>query len=238
MAKYNLSRYNLAKYNRQTDGGTIVFDRAQADAVFLGQFGLGNKTIDAIQMATAIDCLAKAAAGTLDSGQFDATITRVIPSRYIAYGHDTLAATFGEELSSAAIVKDTTTWTAEFIPEVYLSPKVRDLGIQLDAAIECEAYLGDLIVEHTPLMLYGIFNGVFSAEALEEISMDLAVTLQPDDVLVIDSDNFRVLLNGENAIKYHSGDWIDELNRMSKSITVAGGGSALETTIYFQELWL
>ena len=77
-----------------------------------------------------------------------------------------------------------------------------------------------------------------TAEALEEIVVNLAVTLRPGDILVIDSDNFRVLLNGENAIKYHSGDWIDELNRLSKSITVAGGGNALETSIYFQELWL
>ena len=237
MAKYNLSRFNLAKYNRQADG-TIVFDRIQIDAVFLGQFGLGQKTIDAIQMAAAISGRMQGAAGTLDRGQFDATITREILSRYIAYGHDILAATFTEELSSAAIVKDTTTWAAEFIPETYLSPRVRDLGTQMDAELDCDVYLGNVVIEPAALMLYGIFNGVFSAEALEEISMDLAVTLQPGDILVIDSDNFRVLLNGENAIKYHSGDWIDELNRMSKSITVSGGGSALETTIYFQELWL
>ena len=237
MAKYNLSRFNLAKYNRQADG-TIVYDRIQIDAVFLGQFGLGQKTIDAIQMAAAISGRMQGAAGTLDRGQFDATITREILSRYIAYGHDTLAATFTEELSSAAIVKDTTTWAAEFIPETYLSPRVRDLGTQMDAELDCDVYLGNKVIEPAALMLYGIFNGVFSAEALEEISMDLAVTLQPGDILVIDSDNFRVLLNGENAIKYHSGDWIDELNRMSKNITVSGGGSALETTIYFQELWL
>lgn len=237
MAKFNLSRFNRAKYNRQADGA-IVFDKARIDAVFLGQFGLGQKTIDALQMTAAISGRMQGAAGTLDSGQFDAIITHEIAVRYIAYGHDTLAATIEEEIHMAAVIKGTTTLAATFLQETYLSPEVRDLGITITAAFGCDTYLGNKIIDPNQVMAYGIFNGVFSAEALEEISMELAVTLQPGDILVIDSDNFRVLLNGENAIKYHSGDWIDELNRMSKSITVSGGGSALETSIYFQELWL
>lgn len=237
MAKFNLSRFNHAKYNRQTDG-TIVFDKARIDAVFLGQFGLGQKTVDAIQMAAAFGGQMQGAVGTLDNGQFDAIITHEIAVRYIAYGHDTLAATFEEAIHMAAVVKDATTWAAAFLQEVYLSPKVRDLGTTIAAAFGCSTYLGNKIIDPNPVMAYGIFDGVFSAEALEEIILDLAVTLRPGDILVIDSDNFRVLLNGKNAIKHHSGDWIDELNRMSKSITVSGGGSALETSIYFQELWL
>lgn len=237
MAKYNLSRFNRAKYNRQADG-TIVFDKARIDAVFLGQFGLGQKTVDAMQMAAAFSGQMQGAAGTLDIGQFDAIFTHEIAVRYIAYGHDTLAATIEEEIHMAAIVKDTATLAATFSQEAYLSPEVRDLGTTIAAAFGCSTYLGNKIIDPNPVMAYGIFDGVFSAEALEEIILDLAVTLRPGDILVIDSDNFRVLLNGKNAIKYHSGDWIDELNRMSKSITVSGGGSALETSIYFQELWL
>ena len=89
MAKFNLSRFNRAKYNRQADGA-IVFDKARIDAVFLGQFGLGQKTIDAIQMAAVFSGQMQGAAGTLDSGQFDAIITHDIAVRYIAYGHDPL----------------------------------------------------------------------------------------------------------------------------------------------------
>ena len=237
MAKHNLSRYNLAKYNRSADV-TVVYDKLQIGALWMAQIGLGQKTKDALRIDAAFSGEMKAAAGSLERTQMDGVLTSEIAGRYIAYGHDTLSAVIEEESQTATIVKDKSTWAAAFTQKSYLSPKVRDLGIQMVAELSCDTYLGYILRDTEPIMAYGIFSAVISAETLEEISMDLSVTIKPDDILVIDSDNFRVLLNGENAIKYHSGAWIDELNRNSKSITISGGGDALESSIYFQELWL
>lgn len=237
MAKYNLSRFNLAKYNRSVDSD-VVFDKMQLNASFLAQVGLGQKTKDILRLDAVVSGQMKAAAGTLDQVRLTAAITSEIVGKYIVYGRDTIAAEFAVEISAAAIVMGTDTLSAVLEPEAYLSPKVRDLGLRADAEISCNTYLGNLIMDPNPMQVYGIFGSVVSAESLEEIIIDLSVTIKPGDILVIDSDNFRVLLNGENAIKYHSGDWIDELNRQSKSITISGGGDTLESSIYFQELWL
>lgn len=238
MAKFNLSRFNLAKYNRHADGA-VVFDKIKIDAIFIGQFGLGQKTIDALRLNAVISAQIAGAAGTIDQEQLDAVIASEIVSRYIAFGHDTMAAVFDqEEAHSAAIVMDNITAAAEISQETCLSPNVRDLGIRMTAEISCEPHLGNVVMDPNPIQAYGIFGAVVTAEAFEEIILNLDITLKPGDILVIDSDNFRVLRNGKNAIKYHSGDWIDELNRNSKSITIDGGGTALESSIYFQELWL
>ena len=237
MAKYNLSRYNLAKYNRQVDD-LAVLDKLRIAAQFKAQIGLGQKTNDALRIDAVFAGQSKGAVGSLDQNQFEGVITSAVAGKYAALGHDTLSAKVDEDIQMATIVKGNETLNAVFTPELYLSPRVRDLSVQMDAEINCDAYLGNLMIDPDPIMAYGIFSAVVSAETYEELYLDLSVTLQPGDILVVDSDNFRVLLNGENAIKYHSGDWIDELNRDSKSITISGGGDALESSIYYQELWL
>ena len=65
-------------------------------------------------------------------------------------------------------------------------------------------------------------------------------TLKPGDRLVIDANNYNVLLNGQNAIWYQADDWLDELNRntISIDITASAGVSNLSATILYTELFL
>lgn len=64
--------------------------------------------------------------------------------------------------------------------------------------------------------------------------------LRPGERLVIDADNYNILVNGENGIWYQSGDWLDELNRETTSITIsaASGASNLSATILYTERYL
>lgn len=236
MAKYNLSRFNLARYNRSTDAPAVL-DKLQIGALFQAFIGLGQKTKDALKAESAFTGDFKIATGTLEQSQLATNITANVSERYIAHGHDTMAAEFDEELFLSPLVKDKAALSTIFEAEIYLSPQVRDI-LTFISEINCETYLGNKVRDINEVMAYAIFGGSISAEALEEIILDLAVTIPPNGILVIDSDNFRVLLNGINAIKYHSGDWIDQLNRSSKSITIQGGGNSLAATIYYQELWL
>lgn len=236
MAKYNLSRHNLAKYNRSAEG-TIIYDKITVSALFQAFIGLGQKTKDALKIETAFTGQAKMASGTLEISQLETIFTAAVAEKYIAYGHDSISAVFDGEAYLSPLVNDKTTWAAVFMPSVYLAGKVRD-ALTNEAVINCKTYLGNKVKDKAGIMAYAIFGTSISAEALEEFIMDLNITIPKNGVLVIDSDNFRVLLNGNNAIKYHSGDWIDQLNRTSKSITIQGGGNSLEATIYYQELWL
>ena len=69
---------------------------------------------------------------------------------------------------------------------------------------------------------------------------ETTLTLRPGDRLIIDASNFNVLLNNENAIWYQKGDWIDELNRdtVSLSVAAASGTANLSITILYIERFL
>lgn len=77
-------------------------------------------------------------------------------------------------------------------------------------------------------------------EALDFVISNIEITLAPGDRLVVDASNYVVLLNGNNAIESHSGDWIDELTRESVEITVgaAGGAANLSASILYTERYL
>ncbi len=64
--------------------------------------------------------------------------------------------------------------------------------------------------------------------------------LKPGSRLIIDAANYNVLLDGENAIWYQSGDWIDELNRTTTNIAISAssGSAGLTATILYTERYL
>lgn len=85
-----------------------------------------------------------------------------------------------------------------------------------------------------------VVDGNTSVEAYDEYVCDLSeIILQPGEVIVIDAGNYDVLLNKQNAIHYQSGEWIDEMNRSTKSIKiVADYPDNLSATILFTERYL
>lgn len=84
---------------------------------------------------------------------------------------------------------------------------------------------------------------VSESASLENITTKVCVlnaTLQPGEILIIDANTYNVLLNQQNAIDIHSGDWIDELNRNTTElkISAASGVSNLSATILYTERYL
>lgn len=65
-------------------------------------------------------------------------------------------------------------------------------------------------------------------------------TLRPGQKLIIDASTYNVLLDGQNAIWYQSGDWLDELGRntINIEVTASSGVSNLTATIVYTELYL
>ena len=75
---------------------------------------------------------------------------------------------------------------------------------------------------------------------LDQKTCKLTVTLKPGQKLLIDAENYTVLLDGENAIELQSGDWIDELDRETTDISIlaATGTAYLSASITYQERYL
>ena len=87
---------------------------------------------------------------------------------------------------------------------------------------------------------YELISAVTGAEAVTEYVCNLACQLPPGSFIVIDANNYNVLIDGENAIWTQSGDWLDNLNRETMSITIqaASGGSGLTATVLYTERYL
>lgn len=65
------------------------------------------------------------------------------------------------------------------------------------------------------------------------------VTIPAGGTLIIDSDNFNVLLDGENAIDKQRGDWFDELTRNTFDVTITSGVSGtLDGSLLYTERFL
>lgn len=87
------------------------------------------------------------------------------------------------------------------------------------------------------------FELVLSSATADAIEMKVCVlnlTLRPGQRLIIDANNYNILLDGENAIYVQSGDWIDELirNTTAIDITAASGDRNLQASILYTERFL
>lgn len=123
--------------------------------------------------------------------------------------------------------------TNVLVPNVNLCV-VSDLMEEIDADIALGANF------------YALADGyelVSESASLENIGTKvcvLNVTLQPGQVLIIDANTYNVLLDQQNAIDIHSGDWIDELNRNTTELKIgaASGVANLSATILYTERYL
>lgn len=111
-------------------------------------------------------------------------------------------------------------------------------GILGEEAINADIAAGAVI--RTQPDGYELVSVTASLEAVDTKTSFLTVTLKPGERLIVDASTYNVLLNGENAIETHSGDWIDELTRETQTIIIsaATGATDLAATILYTERYL
>lgn len=87
---------------------------------------------------------------------------------------------------------------------------------------------------------YNLINASIGAIYSVEIkNIEISVTIPINSKLVIDSDNYLVLLDGENIIEKHFGAWLDDLNRSVMSIKISGAElTSILSTILYTERYL
>ena len=104
-------------------------------------------------------------------------------------------------------------------------------------AVSMSGYIGQLFFEAGESS--EVVDASVSAVALDEMICELAVTLRPGQVIVIDANNYNVLVDGENAIHIQNGAWLDELNRETQNIRITADYPAnLSATILYTERYL
>ena len=85
-----------------------------------------------------------------------------------------------------------------------------------DASAGCDYY-------DSPILFYAILEVTISSYMFNYRYIVIDVVIPAGSVLVIDSENYNVLLDGENIIDKQSGDWFDELTRNTFDVTIVSG---------------
>lgn len=90
------------------------------------------------------------------------------------------------------------------------------------------------------LETYELMSASATLEAVDILTCELNLRLEPGQRLVVDASNYTVLLDGENAVDIQHGEWLDELTRETSSISVtsSAGVSNLEASILYTERYL
>lgn len=117
-----------------------------------------------------------------------------------------------------------------------------DLGCDLlfrlleEAQVQGSMEIGcDICIKKT---MGSFLNVQVSSYIVEEQFAFLDVTIPPGGTLIIDSQNYNVLLNGKSMIWAHSGDWV-WVSRETMLLSVrAAAGSRLENKILYTERFL
>lgn len=91
---------------------------------------------------------------------------------------------------------------------------------------------------YQPFAASEILHMIAALYTLDNEVMELAVEIPPGGRLYIDCDNFNVLLNGENVLHLHKGDWI-RLDRDVIRLTLdSGTGGPLNGNLVVKERFL
>lgn len=117
------------------------------------------------------------------------------------------------------------------------------LPVSITESVTTSSNLGAVI--KTDPQIYELVDATASLEALDMKICHIGTTadkfiLKPGERILINAETYNVVLNGENATYYQSGDWIDELNRQTESIrvTASSGVKNLTVSILYTERYL
>lgn len=83
-----------------------------------------------------------------------------------------------------------------------------------------------------------ILNALASVYTLDNETMEISVEVPPGGRLYIDCDNFNVLLNGENILHLHKGDWIHLDRDIIRLAIDSGTGGALSGNLVVTERFI
>lgn len=233
---FNLSKYNLQPFN--AGGQRVRWIAAAASEKVTAQIGTGTLTYISCSSSEQVSSNANGAQGRF----FKAHITEVISELVEEAQMSVLVDAIANEIVSSEAEQ-----AAEIRPVV-----VSREAVNAEAELGSNSYLAAAAEEtiHPDLILgsniypmpemYELVDGAASLISLDTRVCVINTTLKPGQRLIIDANTYNVLLDSENAIHLHSGEWIDELSRETTeiSITARSGATNLSASILYTERYL
>lgn len=219
---FNLARFNLSRFNLPQQQTAIVFLQTDAYERITGVFAAANNLYLNTSATERLDASARMIQGILQSANSAERITATA-GMVALYVMETNA----QEVISAAVQAGANVYA--------LTDAVEQLGadITIGADVYAAAAAEEIVSGEFTLGAnvyaantgYEILSAITEAEAANIFVMVLDVALEPGDTLIIDSDHYTVMKNGENALETHSGQWM-QLNRNTRTVLVESGTPA------------
>ena len=234
---FNRAQFNRTDFNR--NGNTAILGKASGyesiDAIIGSGLNFNGNAIGYERVNTTLEGypgLIKSAAGS------ELVAEMVLTGDIVAFGR----------ANGSEIVSIETTISADIFSSISGDEMVTG-SYALSANIVTDGEGAEIVEADTTLsanILSELISGyefVDESTSLENIDIKtcyLNVTLKPGQILIVDANTYNVLLNGNNAIESHSGDWIDELNRNTVDLKIesASGAFNLSATILYTERYL
>lgn len=86
--------------------------------------------------------------------------------------------------------------------------------------------------------LLDMLDAAFNAKSVKATQMVLDIVIPPGGKLVIDSDNYTVYLNNQDAIYAYSGEWIKFTRKLQEIEVMSWTSGNLDVSVLYQERYL
>ena len=237
MSAFNKARYNVARYNVNSGGAVWLTGSASASFGFrfAGEtfYCQGNARASFEPVTLRLD------KGFMARGSAAETFAHTSKALSYSYLRMNAAETFDvEALNLSQIINADGIGAEAFETDTNLSQIINADGTGSASVDTGRCELGQIIFESADCG--EVFASTVDVIALTEFVCEFPdLVLKPGQTLVIDASTFNVLLDGENAIHLQKGDWLDDMNRNTQSITITGtGASRLTAEILYTERFL
>lgn len=228
--KFNLKRFNLPG---QETTDIIIRDQFASDFEAITDIGQDIHIVETQNAALSARIVAASLLDGSMSGKEENGTAIIVLCDYIMEERETAALMASVSPSLNIYLRDTLREAVKGAPllgeDITIEPEI--IGIVRAAPLLGVSFTAPEV------NFEGTFYSIISTAIFDTYTVNIDVTIPVGGKLVIDSDNYTVLLNGENVIDKHSGDWA-LLSRAVDRMTVTPSGSGITVNMLYTERYL
>lgn len=234
---FNVGQFNLKQFNVGMQQEEDILHSVSGHLIFKASAGVGQDTHDTVFGGMALSMKVDGAAGVLDSVKGGLQVEGQIFGLIDFKVRDEGAMDFLHTSTLGMDSYPTADGGLDFTEKLWLGCNIHDAtggGLLFSKKVELSVCI------HEP-QTYGEFLwwSQISSIKLDITNVTLNVQIPPGGTLIIDSNKYVVLLNGENAMNAHRGGWL-YLTRDTYDVAFRPmqGTAKISTQILYDERWL
>lgn len=233
---FNRARFNLARFNVPTDPGETIFIRELLIETVDNFITNGENVHFSANMGMSALSSLYGAAATKHSASLLVEMLSQSELSALVYSVHTLEETF----NAAALISENIHIVDALDTEFFTAPQIgknTPVVCSFAEALSQYAFPSKNYLQPTVYWLT-ILDGHVTTTIFDTLYIAFSAAVPPGSTLVLDSDNYVVLLDGENATAYHTGEWLRLTRDIQDLLIDCPTEHALEAEILYIERYL